>query len=54
MVPLDFTEDDVTWIVSKLSGATCVLVVEGIDLRNWLILFRCMAEELRGRRRQFG
>ena len=32
MVPLDFTEDDVMWVASKLSGATGALGEEAIDL----------------------
>ena len=37
--PLDFTEDDVTWVASKLSGAAGALGVEVIELRNWLLRF---------------
>ena len=40
-IPLDFTEDDVTWVVSKLSGAADALGAEAIELRNWLLRFRC-------------
>ena len=29
-VPLDFMEDDVTWVVAKLSGAAGALEVEAI------------------------
>ena len=47
MVPLDFTEDDVTWITSKLSGAEGALGAEAIELRNWLLRFGCALEELR-------
>ena len=32
--PLDFTEDAVTWVASKLSGATGALGAEAIELRN--------------------
>ena len=39
MVPLDFTEDDVTWVASNTSGATDALVEEAIELRNWIIQF---------------
>ena len=39
MVPLDFTEDDVTWVVSKLSGAAGALGAEAVELRNWPIRF---------------
>ena len=45
-VLLDFTEDDVMWIVSKLSGAAGVLGVEAIELRNWLLCFGCASEVL--------
>ena len=31
-VPLDFTEDDVTWVASNLYGAVGVLVAEAIEL----------------------
>ena len=33
-VTLDFTEDDVTWVESKLSSAAGVLGAEAIDLIN--------------------
>ena len=46
-VPLDFTEDDVTWVASNLSGAAGALGAEAIELRNWLLSFRCASEELR-------
>ena len=46
-VSLNFTEDDITWFASNLSGAADVLVVEVIELRNWLIRFGCVTEELR-------
>ena len=46
-VPLDSTEDNVTWVASKLSCAAGVLGVEAIKIRNWLICFRCAPEELR-------
>ena len=42
-VPLDFMEDDVTWVASKISG----LGSETIELRNWIIRFGCMLEEIR-------
>ena len=38
-VPLNFTEDDVTWVASKLSGAAGALGAEAIELRNWLLRF---------------
>ena len=46
-VPLDFTEDDVTWVASKLSGAAGALGVEAMELRNWFLCFGCASEELR-------
>ena len=46
-VPLKFTEDDVTWVASKLSGAADVLGAEAIELRNWLLCFECASEKLR-------
>ena len=46
-VPLDFTEDDVMWVASKLSGAAGALGAEAMELRNWLLCFGCVSEELR-------
>ena len=46
-VPLDFTDDDGTWVTSNLSGAAGMLGAEAIDLRNWLLCFGCLSEELR-------
>ena len=46
-VPLDFTEDDVTWVTSKLSGAAYALGAEAMELRNWLFRFGFASEELR-------
>ena len=46
-VPLDFTEDDVTWVASKLTSAAGALGVEAMVLRNWLLLFGCASKELR-------
>ena len=45
--PLDSTEDDITWVTSKLSGAAGALGVEAMELRNWLLCFGCAPEELR-------
>ena len=39
MVPLDFTKDDVTWIISNISGNIGTLVAEAIELSNWLVCF---------------
>ena len=38
-VPLDFTEDDVTLVATKLSGAAGALGAEVMELRNWLLCF---------------
>ena len=46
-VPLDFTEYDITWVSSKLSGATGALGAEAIELINWLLRSGCVSEELR-------
>ena len=46
-VPLDFTEDYVMWVASKLSGAAGALGAEATELRKWLLRFGCAFEELR-------
>ena len=46
MVPLDFTEDDVTWVASKLSVAAGALGTGTIEMKYWLIRFGCVPEEL--------
>ena len=46
-VPLDFTEDDVTWVASNISGAAGALGSEAIELINWIIFIVCTLEELR-------
>ena len=43
-VPLDFTEDDVAWVASKLSRAAVALGAQAMELRNWLLRFRCASE----------
>ena len=45
-VLLNFTEDDVMWVASKLSGAAGALGAEAMELRNWLLCFRCVSEDL--------
>ena len=47
MVALNFVEDDITWVISKLSGAADALGAEAIELRNWLLCFGCASEKLR-------
>ena len=46
-VPLNFTEDDVTWVASKLSGAAGALGAEAMELCNWFLCFGCASEEFR-------
>ena len=46
-VPLDFTEDDMTWVASKLSFDAGALGVEAIELRKLLLCLWCVSEELR-------
>ena len=46
-VPLDFTEYDITWVASKLSGTVGALEEEAIEMRSWLLCFGCVSEELR-------
>ena len=46
-VPLDFLEDNVTWVVSKISGAAGALGAEAIEQNNWLLLFGYASEEFR-------
>ena len=33
-VPLDFTDDDITWVASNISGAAGVLGAEVMELSN--------------------
>ena len=46
-VPLDFAEDDVTWVSSNISGTTGALAEKAIDLRDFIICFEYVLEELR-------
>ena len=46
-VPVDFSEDNVTWVASNLSSAAGSLGAEGIELKNWLLFFGCDSEEFR-------
>ena len=43
-VPLEFTEDYITWVVSNISGAADALGAEAIELRNWFLSFGCATE----------
>ena len=47
MVPLNFTEYDVTWVVSKFTRIEWALGAEAIELSNCHIYFGCASEELR-------
>ena len=44
---LELSEDDVTWVASKLSGAVGALEDEAIELRNWILNFGWVLEEFR-------
>ena len=46
-VPLEFLEEDVMWVASKLSGDARALGAEAIELRNWLLCFGYASEEFR-------
>ena len=46
-VTLNFSEDDVTWMTSNLSGAAGALGADGIELKNWLLRFGCEPKEFR-------
>ena len=41
---LNFTEDDVMWVTSKLSGAAGALGAVAMELSNWLLQFGCASE----------
>ena len=43
--PLDFLENNVTWVASKISGAAGVIGAESINLRNWILCLGCASEE---------
>ena len=44
---LDFAEDYIMWVASKLSGTSGALRAEEIKIRNWTIRFGCVPYELR-------
>ena len=46
-IPLDFLEENVTWVASKFSGAAGALGAEAIELRNWLLCFGCALKNSR-------
>ena len=43
----DFSEDNGTWVASKLSGSVGALVAKAIELMNWLICFGYAPEYFR-------
>ena len=46
-MPLDFLGRNVTWVASKISGTSGVLGAEAVELRSWLLCFRCASEDFR-------
>ena len=46
-ISLNFTEDNVTWVASNISGAAGTLGAEDVEMRNWLLCVGCASEELR-------
>ena len=46
-MPLEFSEDNVTWVAYNFTGAAGALGSESIKLRNWLLHFGCASEEIR-------
>ena len=46
-VPLDFFDDNVTWVASNISGAAEAFGVEAINMMNWLFHFGCASGEFR-------
>ena len=46
-VSLNFMEDEVTWVASKLSSAAGALGAEAVELINWIIQFGCELKDLR-------
>ena len=46
MMPLDLSEENVTWVTLKLSGSTGALREEYIELNNWLLQILCTLGDL--------
>ena len=44
MVPLDFREDDITWVASNIFSTSGALEAEAIELRNGIICFMCASD----------
>ena len=45
-VPLNFSEDNIMWVASKVLGAVGSLGAEALKLKNWLLRSICASEEL--------
>ena len=45
-MPLDFSEEVITWVALELSGSSGALGAEALKLKNWLLRFGCVSEEL--------
>ena len=46
-VPLDFSEDGITWVVSKFSGSDGTLGAEAINLMKWILCFGCASKDFK-------
>ena len=46
-VPLDLSEDEVTWVAYKISSTARVLGAEAIELSNWILRFGYALKEFR-------
>ena len=46
-MPLDFSEEVITWVALELSGSSGALGAEALKLKNWLLRFGCALEEKR-------
>ena len=44
-MPLNFSEETLIWVASRLSGDTGALGAKALDIRNWLLWFSCALEE---------
>ena len=46
-MPINFLEDGIMWVESRLSGTAGALGALALDIHNWLFRFSCALEELR-------
>ena len=44
-MPFDLSDDNITRVASKISGAAGSLGAEVIEMRNWLLCFGCAPED---------